>query len=91
MAKGYKGESCADAIKTSINDSDILSFNEFISRVKSKGSWSDDAIWQHLMRLVINLVPARYHWKGTAQFLFLRGDGRYELYDPHKHPLVVES
>ena len=91
MTKGYNGESCTEAIRTLINDSEILSFNEFVSRVKSKGSWSDDAIWQHLMRLVVNLVPARYHWKRTEQFLFLRGDGRYELYDPQKHPIVIES
>jgi hypothetical protein len=49
------------------------------------------AQWQQLMRFVVNLVPARYHWKGTEQFLFLRGDGRYELYGPQKHPLVIES
>jgi len=91
MTKGCKGESCAEAIRTSINNSEILSFNEFVSRVKSRGSWSDDTIWQQLMRFAVNLVPARYHWKGTEQFLFLRGDGRYELYDFQKHPLIIES
>ena len=91
MTKGYKGESCAEAVRTSINNPEILSFNEFFNRVRLLGNWSDETIWQHLMRLVVNLVPARYHWKGTEQFLFLHHDGRYELYDPKKHPVVVES
>jgi hypothetical protein len=91
MAKGYRGESCVDAIRTSISESDILSFGELFRRVHSRGEWKDDNIWQSIMAVIVNLVPARYHWPGPQQFLFLRGDGQYELYDPQKHPLVVES
>jgi hypothetical protein len=91
MAKGHKGESCIEAIRTSINKSEILSFNELFSRLKSRGNWSDDKIWQNIMAVIVNLIPAKYHWEGTKQFLYLRGDGRYELYDSQKHPPIIES
>ncbi len=32
------------------------------------------------MSLVVNLPPARHHWPKSKPFLFLHGDGRYELY-----------
>ncbi len=38
------------------------------------------------MWLVVNLPPAYRHWSNAPErFLFLREDGRYELYDPEKH------
>lgn len=59
---------------------------ELFNRVKSMGEWSDDTIWQHLMALVVNLPPAYRHWPNMPErFLFIREDGRYELYDPRKH------
>ena len=90
MAKGYQGESCADAIHASFEPGAIVVFSEIYQRVKQKGSWKDATIWQHLMALIVNLPPARYHWKSIKPFLFLREDGRYEIYNEQKHPKTVE-
>ena len=90
MAKGYYGESCAEAIRSSIKPGEILVFSELFGRVKERGSWKEGTIWQHLMAVVVNLPPARYHWKSVKPFLFLHGDGRYELYNRKQHPAVVE-
>ncbi len=90
MAKGYHGESCAEAIRTSLKSRELVPFSELFGRVKQKGSWTDGTIWQHLMALVVNLPPARYHWKTISPFLFLHGDGQYELYDQNRHPKPME-
>lgn len=90
MSKGHHGESCAEAIQKAMKPGEILTFKELFNQVKQKGSWKDETIWQHLMLLVVNLPPARYHWKKSKPFLFIRGDGRYELYDPKIHPDVIE-
>jgi len=90
MAKGYQGESCAEAIRASIRPGEIVSFSELSQRVEKKGAWKDSTIWQHLMALVVNLPPARYHWENVTPFLFLHGDGRYELYSEDKHPDIVK-
>ena len=81
---------CAEAIRRSINPGEIVSFEEFVRRINALGTWTNETIWQSLMRYPVNIVPARYHWNATDQFLFLRGDGRYELYDPKKHPKIIE-
>jgi hypothetical protein len=90
MAKGKSGESCAEAIKNSIRRGEILTFTDLFNRVQPKGDWSDSTIYQHLMSCVVNLPPARKHWKSRIPFLFLRPDGRYELLDPKVHPEVME-
>lgn len=90
MPKGYQDETCAEAIRALIKPGQILSFSELFRHVKQRGTWKDETIWQHLMSLVVNLPPARQHWKSTNPFLFLHGDGRYELYDPKVHPQVIE-
>jgi hypothetical protein len=90
MTKGHQGESCADAVRSSLTPGEIVTFSELYTRVKQKGSWKDETVWQHLIGLVVNLPAARHHWKSTVPFLFLHGDGRYELYDPSKHPQVIE-
>lgn len=90
MGKGHKGETCAEAIRTSIMKGEIVAFPELFRRVKQKGTWKDETIWQHLMSLLLNLPPARYHWKNAKPFLFLHEDGRYELYDPKIHPCQTE-
>ena len=65
---------------------------ELFEKVRSKGNWSDDTIWQHLMQLVINLPPAYRHWPHAPErFLFLREDGKYELYDTEKHGTYIEG
>lgn len=88
--KGYGGEACHEALRSSIQPGKVASFTQLYNRVKSKGAWRDGAIWQHLMSCVVNLPPARRHWKHREPFLFLRPDGQYELFDSSKHPQVVE-
>lgn len=88
--KGYEGESCDEVLKESIVAGEIVSCSALYQRVKSRGEWSDDTIWQHLMARTVNLVPARHRWPAHKQFLFLRPDGQYELYDKRKHPRVKE-
>ena len=90
MTKGNQGESCAEAIHASLGLGEIVTFSELYRRVKQKGSWKDESIWQNMMAFIINLPPARYHWKSAVPFLFLHGDGRYEIYDPQKHPRIIE-
>jgi hypothetical protein len=89
MTKGNQGESCSEAIRTSMKSGEMVTFSELYKRVKQKGSWKDDTVWLHMMALVVNLPPARYRWKTVKPFLFLHGDGRYELYDPQKHPKTI--
>ena len=79
---------CRKAVKRALIELDggPATAEELFSRVKSMGEWSDDTIWQHLMALVVNLPPAYGHWPNMPErFLFIREDGRYELYDPRKH------
>jgi len=65
---------------------------ELFSKVREMGDWSDDTIWQHLIWLVVNLPPAYKHWpRKVRRFLFLREDGRYELYDPSKHGIYHDG
>ena len=90
MVKGYKGETCAEAIKGIVEPGEIYSFEKLFRFIKEKGGWSNETIWQHLMSTIVNLIPARYHWPNVSPFLFLRGDGQYELYDPDKHPGMVD-
>lgn len=90
MVKGHQGESCAEAIRASIKTGDTLSFSEIVRRVRKRGEWKDETIWQHLMALVVNLPPARYHWRSAEPFLMVRPDGQYELHDPSRHPKVIE-
>jgi hypothetical protein len=89
MTKGHQGESCSEAIRAVINPEEVVAFSELYQRVKRRGVWKDETIWQHLMSLVVNLPPARRHWKTSVPFLFIHADGRYELYDPLKHPQVI--
>jgi hypothetical protein len=90
MTKGNQGESCTEAIRSSLKPSEVATFSELYKRVKQKGNWKDETIWQNLMCNIVNLPPAKYHWKGAEPFLFLHDDGRYELYDPQKHPKTIE-
>ena len=90
MTKGNQGESCAEAVRSSLKPGEVATFSELYKRVKQKGNWKDETIWQNLMCHIVNLPPAKYHWKGAVPFLFLHDDGRYELYDPQKHPKTIE-
>ena len=89
-AKGKTGESCAQALQDSIESGEVVGFTDLFERVKAKGSWSDDTISLHLMSCVVNLPPARRRWPSRKPFLFLRPDGRYELYNQQTHAAVLE-
>lgn len=84
--KGHRGETCARAIRRAMKVGEILTFSELWRRLKRRGSWKDFTVWQHLMSLVVNLPPARHRWASAEPFLFLHGDGRYELFDAQVHP-----
>lgn len=91
MTKGYKGESCSEVIKNCFKDGkQTLSYSQIFSSVRSQGDWTDTTICRHLMSTVVNLIPARFEWVSTEKFLFLRPDGRYELYNESIHPEPVE-
>ena len=90
MAKGHRGQSCAEAIKDCFSVETTLSASALFQRVRAQGDWADETIWQNLMRLVVNLPPARHHWPASRPFLFLRPDGQYEIHEEGKHPQVVE-
>lgn len=87
MTKGFRGETCSDAIRNSMSPGEVVSFTDLHGRVKQKGRWKENTIWRHFMSCVVNLPPARHEWPSTKPFLFLHPDGRYELYNPTKHPL----
>ncbi len=88
--KGYHGETCAEAIRDVMEPGHTLSFSELFSRVKKKGDWRDETIWQDIMAHVVNLPPAQLHWPFAKPFLLVHEDGTFELYDAKKHPKVKE-
>ena len=88
--KGPGGETCAEAIRAFVEKQAPIAPGDIFQQVQKAASWKDETIWLHLMSLVVNLPPARRHWKRSKPFLFLRPDGRYELYDPRQHPIVIE-
>jgi len=88
--KGYNGETCAEAIRSEMKPAEVVGLSELFRRVRSRGTWKDDTIWQKLMSHVVNMPPARYHWRSAKPFLFLRPDGCYELYNSEVHPAVRE-
>lgn len=91
MTKGFRGESCSYAIKQCFaNGNQPLSYSQIIPLVKRQGDWKDITIWRYLMATVVNLIPARLEYPHTEKFLFLRPDGRYELYNKSIHPKPIE-
>jgi hypothetical protein len=91
--KGYDGRGLAENIKGLMNLGIAYKYSELKREIKKKGTWSDQAICQYFMSYVSNLPPARDRWPGLGKaqrFLFLREDGRYELYNPDKHPRTLE-
>jgi hypothetical protein len=88
MGKGYHNETCAEAVRAALRPGEVITFSELFGRVKRRGHWRDSTVWQHLMSLVVNLPPAKHQWPSANPFLFLRGDGQYELYDRAVHPQV---
>jgi hypothetical protein len=91
MSKGYAGQSCSEAIQGFVMHSDHpVTYSEIHQGIRSEGDWKDITIWRIIMSNIVNLVPARYEWKNSHPFLFLRPDGRYEMHDGNKHPTVME-
>jgi len=70
MAKGRTSETCSEAIRDAFNSAEILSFTDLYQKVTDCGNWKSETIWQHLMGLIVNLPPARYHWHSMKPFLF---------------------
>lgn len=89
MAKGYQGQSCAEAIKNCFSGEETLSYSQILAEVRKQGAWKDITIWRHLMSTVANLIPAQYEWS-SAKFLFLRPDGQYEIFNSKRHPKPIE-
>jgi len=91
MAKGYQGQSCSDAIREFVMQSDHpVTYSEIRDGIRSKGTWKEITIWRILMSNIVNLVPARHEWPSSQPFLILRLDGRYEIYDRSKHPTISD-
>ena len=90
MALGYAGETCAEAVRLSIDPGEVLRYSVLRERVAAKGAWRVATIRRHLMSCIVNLPPARFEWESREPFLFIRPDGRYELHDPAKHPAVID-
>lgn len=88
--KGHRRETCAEAIRDSLKPRELATFGELDQRVRQRGAWKDETIWQNLMACVVNLPPARRHWKSVEPFPVVHMDGRYELYDPNRHPKVID-
>jgi hypothetical protein len=88
--KGYQGQSCAEAIRAVLTPGGVITFSDLYKKTRALGSWKDETIYQHLMACVVNLPPARRHWPGVHPFLFLREDGRYEIFDPRIHPKTLD-
>ncbi len=62
------------------------SYSLLESELMGMDRWSKHTIYQQLMAVVINLPPAYRRWPSKRErFLFLREDGRYELYDRERH------
>lgn len=91
--KGLDGRGLADNIRSLMSFGKAYRYSALKKRVKKRGYWSDQAICQYFMSYVVNLPASRDRWPGLERaktFLFLRGDGRYELYDSNRHPKILE-
>ena len=85
---------CWRALKEAIRElgNGPVEAKKLFDKVKSKGPWTDDTVWQHLMSCVVNLPPAYRHWSDSRRkFLILREDGKYELYNREKHGLYKDG
>lgn len=91
MTKGYRGQSCSEAIEAFVRNANRpVSYTEIHEGVRSAGGWKDITIWRILMSNIVNLVPARHEWPNSHPFLLLQPDGKYELYIKSEHPAIVE-
>lgn len=92
MAKGYRGQTCAEAIYDVVASHEPVGFPAIFDAVSGQGPWARHTIYQQLMKWIVNLPPAHYQWPSSrARFLFLRPDGLYELHNEAKHGVFVEG
>jgi hypothetical protein len=89
VAKGYRGQTCAEAIKSCFTGRAVLAASVIFKEVQAQGDWAAGHIWLSLVSLVENLPPARHRWPAADPFLFLRPDGQYEMYHAKRRPKVV--
>ena len=85
---------CWRALKEAIRElgNGPVEAKKLFDKVKSKGPWTDDTVWQHLMSCVVNLPPAYRHWSDSRKkFLILRENGKYELYKLERHGVYKEG
>jgi hypothetical protein len=55
MPKGNQGESCAEAIQSSLKPGEFTTYLDLFRRVKQKSFWKDDTVCQQMMSLIFNL------------------------------------
>lgn len=90
MGKGINNQSCKDAIFACFaRQQRALPYSHILTVVRTRGPWTDATIRRSLMSAVENLVPAHHEWPSRKRFLFLRADGRYELYNHPMHPKPI--
>lgn len=93
--KGPGGKTCAEAIRDAIGLlGNGVSAKDIFDEVSKKNVWKDQTIWRHIMSCTVNLTAGYWEWKGlhpNKKFLFLREDGRYELYEPERHGRYVDG
>lgn len=91
MAKGYQGQSCQEEIYNFVSNAvGPVTYSEIHRALSNKEIGKTITVWRILMSVIVNLIPARHEWESSRPFLFLRPDGRFELYDKNKHPAVIE-
>ncbi len=81
---------CREAIRRIMEEEGggPVSYSKLESTLKEMDKWKEQTIYQQLMALVVNLPPAHRRWPSKMERpLFLREDGRYELYSRQRHGL----
>ncbi len=67
----------------------VMRCSDIYAQVRALGSWTDETIYQQLMAGIVNLPPARLHWRNVDPFVYLRCDGQCEIFDAKVHPQTV--
>lgn len=86
---GFDGSSCKDAIRDVVATQGVIAFSALEHELHDRGSWSSDNIAHDVIAATVNLPPARRRYRAVP-FLFVRPDGRFELFNPLIHPGTVD-
>jgi hypothetical protein len=92
--KGPGGITIKEAVKHVIEKEERMIPKDMLNKVKEIGPWSDNAIYRHIMGLIINLQPGYWEWpqfKVHDKCLFLKEDGYIEKYDIDIHGRYQEG